>query len=382
MNIYINLPQPLAREDYEEVVNAVVEKLKTLSFVKAAYLAGGNWVPGISDIDVILVFFDDHTPHAPVFSPRSVSEKASYCFTHNFGTYNEASFRRLFFIIPDLTKLECRLGNEVSPVDPRTELSGEEYEALQSSIIFDLVATKLWKMLLYERAQSIDVRKVLGEFYSLTYTLRLLERIGVVVDEGGYAENITGLRNHWFRRSERENLKLLCESMEHGYRIILHSIEELGRRVANLFPELEKGAPTHFLSGTHHLEFTAMWSAERMRNALQSDCVTVLGRTQHHVLLPRSLALYLSVYGSEATPFGAAIRKRLFSPVEVRESAWARAIGIHAGFLGSLWYASYRHHGSLKVPFHFGIEPKPPTLRRTLRDALFIFLLRSHAPSI
>ncbi|MBI4128684.1 MAG: nucleotidyltransferase domain-containing protein, partial [Parcubacteria group bacterium] len=117
---FINDPEPRSIAQYHDAVATVLDLLRKGPDVKAVYLAGGKWMPGISDIDLMVVFPDDAIPPAPLFSPRRLSEETAYCFTHNMGTYDETSFAHLFFIIPDLTRLECISGTPISVEDPRT----------------------------------------------------------------------------------------------------------------------------------------------------------------------------------------------------------------------------------------------------------------------
>jgi len=56
-NIHLtNLPQKLSRTDYQDVVKLAVKDLVGNKDIASIYLMGKNWQPGISDMDIIVVY--------------------------------------------------------------------------------------------------------------------------------------------------------------------------------------------------------------------------------------------------------------------------------------------------------------------------------------
>src|SRR3989344_4428956 len=102
MRKYLNLPKFLKKEDYEECCRLVVDDATTNPTVRAVYLMGGEWCPGISDLDIVVVYKDNITPIS-MKSPWSLSEKAKFIFTHRYLSFNEKDAGDFYYLYPEET---------------------------------------------------------------------------------------------------------------------------------------------------------------------------------------------------------------------------------------------------------------------------------------
>lgn len=50
-----NFPRKIMDQDYFDACDFIIKKYKNDVRVKSIYLGGGNWVPGISDLDIYIV---------------------------------------------------------------------------------------------------------------------------------------------------------------------------------------------------------------------------------------------------------------------------------------------------------------------------------------
>jgi len=82
---FIDRPTYVSITDYEGAINRMVEKLQKYSGVRSVYQIGSISTPGISDIDLFVVFADAALCHSNPVNGLSSADK--YLFTHNlFGT--------------------------------------------------------------------------------------------------------------------------------------------------------------------------------------------------------------------------------------------------------------------------------------------------------
>ena len=96
-----DIPKQLSRESYEDAINYTVSMLSKLEDVMAIYQIGSIYVPGISDIDLIIALKENPK------NPTEVRKKISHCFgryryifLHNFHVIPEGLMEDVFFLFP------------------------------------------------------------------------------------------------------------------------------------------------------------------------------------------------------------------------------------------------------------------------------------------
>jgi hypothetical protein len=86
----IDIPQKHSIEAYKSAIEKQVDYFSKIDGVKSIYQIGGVSTPGISDIDLIIVFKDDFSFKQ---NPRIVNNQtANYLFTHSLYGISESDF--------------------------------------------------------------------------------------------------------------------------------------------------------------------------------------------------------------------------------------------------------------------------------------------------
>ncbi len=204
-----NFPKRLKKTDYENLCNLVVADLKSNPDIIAVYLAGSNWIPGISDLDIIVVYKNKRENKYNIKSPWAFSKEAEYIFMHVYENYTETSFRDLQYLLPKFNKIKLLYGFPVSFRVPEEELNGVEYKWLQASFIFDFLINKLlWTLFRHHLENKINVRDTIVVISSLIYTISMAEKITNSKIETDFSQKISSLRNDWFANSRKKILNL------------------------------------------------------------------------------------------------------------------------------------------------------------------------------
>src|SRR3989344_4661375 len=99
INLY-NFPKPLTQKDYEEVCRQIVADVKRQENIASVYLTGGQWLPGISDLDIIIVYDPSILVKNIIKLPWELSKEAKSIFIHRYENYNLNSFPWHAYISP------------------------------------------------------------------------------------------------------------------------------------------------------------------------------------------------------------------------------------------------------------------------------------------
>ena len=144
-----HFPKQLSTRDYEECVELVRKEAQGNPTIRALYLMGGPWSPGISDLDIVVVYKNGIAPQY-LKSPWSLGEKARFIFTHRYLSFNEDTARLFYFLYPKQSaQLRLLSGEQILFSEPTV---GEEQTWTQAFILFDLLINKL---LLFQKWQFI-----------------------------------------------------------------------------------------------------------------------------------------------------------------------------------------------------------------------------------
>ena len=87
----VDIPRKCSEDDYYKIMDEQVAVLSKVEGVKSIYQIGGLSTPGISDIDLVVVFKDDYSYN---LNPRSnISATGNYLFTHGLYGSSESHFK-------------------------------------------------------------------------------------------------------------------------------------------------------------------------------------------------------------------------------------------------------------------------------------------------
>lgn len=184
-------PRPVAREAYIQAIDGVVRVLRAQPAVRAIYQVGGIRSPGISDVDLLVVFHDDVDS---TFDPlQGLSAGERYLFPHSqFGLperFFPAAIRFGFF-----HDYQLLYGLPLEPaVDP---LGPEELAVVNRQVGLEYLLKMYIGMCIERRYGIARVRNLLLLGRALRYDLEYVGATGGRLDE--LVEKVIAWREAWF----------------------------------------------------------------------------------------------------------------------------------------------------------------------------------------
>jgi len=205
---FTDSPQYIPYFKYEDVIDAMVEKISKYKGLVSIYQIGSVSTPGISDIDMIAVFKDDtNCKHNP---RRNLSRVEKYLFCH--GLYG--------IMISDYHNMRKHsilhnykhLWGEVMPRE-ENGLSIENVKVLKRQIALEFLL-KMYISLTVERTyRIIKLRSLLLHIKALLYDLDFLNiSSGKLLD---LINEMVCIRNSWFKKAPE--VKELIEWIDEFY---------------------------------------------------------------------------------------------------------------------------------------------------------------------
>ena len=204
--IFIDEPQNASLGNYNRSVMKMVEKLKAVSGVLAIYQIGGFGAPGISDIDMVVVFEDGATyAHDP---REDQSEISRYLFTHQLFASSLSLFKesQIYTFFHNFKLLH---GKDLRETLPKNDT--EQDKEMKRQLAREYLVRMLANMTVEREYGIYKVRNLLLHGNGLTYDLEFLgenpERLKACLDR------IMEWRSIWFeaRPSNKEVSALFSE---------------------------------------------------------------------------------------------------------------------------------------------------------------------------
>ena len=295
---FYNLPQRLKTEDYEEVVDLAVKDLKTNPSIISIYLMGKNWLPGISDVDIVAVHKDDAIRVHPK-KPFGLSKKAKYIFIHSYINYNLSSFRNIHFIYPSKFQLYHLAGAKIDFIQPITEITPLQFNHLKVSFIVDCLINKLL-LTYYIFTKKIDTRLALLWLNSFIYTLQLTEEVIGKKIKTDFPTRITNLRNRWFERKEKENLEELTKIFEESFELTVNIVNKIDDFLKENFQLGKTSSGLVFNSPYFYILGADKWQKEKFLDSRQyyrfKNPFSGIVLKQYRFLVPDSFFVIFNVY--------------------------------------------------------------------------------------
>jgi hypothetical protein len=202
---FTDIPRFVSPEIYSLAIKRMVERLKTFPGVISIYQVGGVSTPGISDIDMLVVFQDGIKMQANPIEKLSSADK--YLFTHNlFGTSESllseleqytyfANYRFLSGRELDLKSLHIN-AEEEKILKKQIALEYLVKAFITSSVEHSYHTIKLRNLFLHAKALLIDLSFLNIESGNLVETTR----------------EIMHARNYWFNHAlSHKNLNYLAQ---------------------------------------------------------------------------------------------------------------------------------------------------------------------------
>lgn len=358
---YTNMPKRLSRSDYEACVDLVVQEAAHNPTISSVYLMGGEWCPGISDLDIVVIY-KQGVPPMPLRNPWSLSEEASFIFTHRHLSFDQDSAAYLYFLYPKETaQLRLLVGVE----QQFREVPDDIQPWTLAFILFDILVNKLL-LLGRNNTGPVNVRQSIGELYSLVYTIWMVREMGGTDIDEGFGEKIRALRRDWFTLNEHPRLETLEALRLEGMQLVSRAVNELNAFVSRNAPEARYNGL--FSNSLFSVRFADQWSYERYQEEFSRSFIwrsKVFGKNifSFRVLLPSSFVLFFEAYAAGEGAFSALIRQNL-SPMST--SRVLPPLAAHVEAVNKAYEASFRSGGIFKIPYTYGFSPRTRDVRSTL----------------
>jgi len=372
---FVNLPKKFEKSDYQEVCDLIVNHLKDNSDIKSVYLSSGVWIPGISDLDIIIIHHKKRK-EIPIPNFREISEKAKYVLLHGFWELAEECFKNVNYISPGL-RLKLLYGEEILRYEPEKELNLKEHHFFLSGIIFEYLINKLLLFPRYLRKTQLNVRQLLGEIYSLTYTLEVFEIINPGAIKTDFPQRIRQLRGTWFNNPPEKNLRELIN-------LLIKSIDLISELTLGLSEFVKKeNLPMKslvFENRKYYIIFNEKWTQEKFINNFEKGYISLKKPFSSRVLesfklvLPSSLSYFFLAYVQEQGPLSNWIIKSL-NDYPKTIFLINRGLKKHIKIINQS-YQTTIDYGFSRVPFSYGSLVGKQTKISRLSDKLILFLTR------
>lgn len=375
---FYNLPKHFQKTDYEEACNLAAASFKNNPDIKAAYLEGGEWVPGISDVDLTVVYNDRMENRVAVKSPWSLSEKAKYLFLHTYGSYNEESFRNFYYLVPDKINLRLIYGKAVPILNAREELSPKDYKFLNAILIFDFLVQKLLFYPLNLMVKKQDARRLLGEIHSITYTLGMTEDLIGEQMGGDFSIKIKQLRKNWFGENQEENLKKLASLLEEGVDLVLDIVVKLNDFIKS--QSLPADSRIVFQNRRYYVIFDEKWSKEKfLQNFFRGHLILKNPYSKRTVenfklVLPSHLSYFLMAYSNYDGPLSNWIGGGLLNYKKLGNLFVPTGMKKHIISTNNLVQADAENKGLFRIPFSYGLLTGRRTITSRIGEKIILFL--------
>ena len=294
-------------EDYNEGIGRIIRKYSGTSGLVSIYEWGSISKPGISDIDIVLVFKDAYKPLP--FLKRSfylAGSKVSYLARHPFIFIGEKSLQDINYINPDV-ELKLLHGRKCSI----NRLGNKESSHVKISVMNDLIIRHYPRDFLPQVAgRVINVRDTLLRLNSLTYTISTMEGLTGKKNRpwDRAARQIKWLRQNWFRAKD---FGLLTKLNEEASDITIEVVGAFRDFLINKkIADVVSGKKVVYKGAKNRSLFIGNWDKETALAAMMEN-----GR---YSVLPLELAPQLAEYSKHNGEISSYIRKNIFGNIVYR----------------------------------------------------------------
>lgn len=342
------MPKEYGSKDYRGAEENIIKKYSEAKSLVSVYNWGSPSVPGISDMDIILVF-GKNAEHLP-FLKRSfyfMDAKTRYLARHPFIFIGEDSFKKIRYVYPSGT-LKLLHGKNIKL---QGISSSENYYSgialLDDIIIRHYPRDFLWQSL----SGNINVRDTLLRLNSLKYSIKALEGIAKnkSTEWSGKLALIEKLRKNWFGEND---LDLLASLNDDAVGIAMGIIEIFKEFLAeNNLVKISSGDRVNYGGIKNKAVFTKKWGKEK---ALQEMSSNMKNKNGFHSILPIELSAQLIECSRYKGLISDYIKKKITNNVEY-ELKYKNIIAQRIGILNSqAELASRLRHSDFAAFFDFG----------------------------
>ena len=290
---FYNMPQEYGLKDYKETEDYIVKRYSKIRNLIAIYTWGYVSIPGISDIDVVLVF-DNREDYALPFSKRSfyfLNAKTRYLARHPFIFIDKDSFADIRYVYQN-TDFRLLYGNSIKI----NKLSPLENYYSSIALLNDIIIRHYPRDFLIQFAnRSINVRDTLLRLNSLKYTVKALESLTKEKNKNWLEklELIEDLRKNWF---EENNFDVLVMLNKNAIKMAIGIIERFQKfLIKNKIVEIISGNTVRYNGIKNKSLFVKEWSKDK---ALHDMIKNFKNKKKFYSTLPIELSAQLIEYSN------------------------------------------------------------------------------------
>lgn len=166
---FTSLPRFHDISAYENAIDSACERLKKNTSLVSLYQIGSISSPGISDIDLVVIYPDDYfTSYNPL---ADLLPEEKYFFVHSFFGTAESQFAKLNNFLLQV-KYKLLFGKEI--VQPANSYTREEVKEMELQIAAEYILKNLLSVYRQQRFGVVKLRSLLLEANALKYDFELL----------------------------------------------------------------------------------------------------------------------------------------------------------------------------------------------------------------
>jgi hypothetical protein len=175
---------PLSFDDYESIIETYAADAIAIRGVRAVYQFGNVGVPGLSDVDLVVVLDDDEPPTADALRQLSITHDRwrahpliQACFVHDVYVCSRRVFADVGYLSPG-NKWILRAGGE-----ERSSLVNDEEKAVLDLVNgVDFCIGRLHELVHVKDSGIHSLRRLIPQLWSLTHTRRILAAAGASLE--------------------------------------------------------------------------------------------------------------------------------------------------------------------------------------------------------
>lgn len=308
---FYNIPRKFEASDYRKAISRIIGKYSRIKSLLAIYDWGNPSAPGVSDIDIVLVF-EEEADALPVFS-RSfylMDAETRYLARHPFMFIDKNSFSSIRHIYPDAS-LELLHGEKIKI----NKVSQKEKYCINTCLLNDIIIRHYPRdFILQQLCRRINARDTLLRLNSLKYSVRILENLTKERnrDWNELPESVESLRKNWFKQPDYKRLAGLNNDA------VKMTLEIAGKfssfLTGNNLVKIDSGNNLRYNGIKNKTLFIKDWGREAALKEMSKN----EGRKGFHSILPIELAAQLFEYSRQKGLISSYIRNNLGSNLTYR----------------------------------------------------------------
>ena len=226
---FINYPKKVDKSFYVTARDSIVNYFSDDNFLESIYEYGSVSSPGISDIDIILVFKKD--PKNIFKYSFSDINKDVYDLVANGNVIKmeKSTFASLNYI--DQLNTNLLSGNHIN----KSILSEKFIDIRELISICDWLPERIKRVEMALSGDVINISYLLCLIHSLNYSIKKVEQFTEIINDFQYLEKtLTSLRSSWYKIKEPE--KILLEVSNNSIEIGLKAINLISKIIIKYIP--------------------------------------------------------------------------------------------------------------------------------------------------